>query len=92
MAKKIAMLMITWLALACGEDGAVNETIVDTSDIDTNIPVDTEEPPAPCGDYEDGEVYEAEDGCNVCFCQDGKVICTGLDCTQGVVDYYGRGY
>lgn len=34
--------------------------------------------------YEDGETFEASDGCNSCICEDGVVSCTEIDCKEGI--------
>jgi len=30
--------------------------------------------------YADGEIYDSSDGCDTCFCNDGKTICTDNVC------------
>lgn len=30
--------------------------------------------------YEDGENFEAGDGCNMCICNDGEIACTEMAC------------
>jgi hypothetical protein len=33
--------------------------------------------------YRDGESVPSQDGCNTCFCSDGDVACTTVDCLEG---------
>lgn len=30
--------------------------------------------------YNPGDRFPAEDGCNTCFCQNGKIVCTEMGC------------
>jgi hypothetical protein len=32
--------------------------------------------------YEHGESFDAGDGCNVCLCNDGIVVCTQKECEE----------
>jgi hypothetical protein len=32
--------------------------------------------------YENGETFDSGDGCNVCVCYDGKVVCTEMACAD----------
>lgn len=32
--------------------------------------------------YSDKQTFPSIDECNTCFCDDGEVVCTELDCTE----------
>lgn len=37
--------------------------------------------------YAHGETFDATDGCNVCSCNNGEIVCTEIDCnTNDLVD------
>jgi hypothetical protein len=41
--------------------------------------------------YRDGDSVASQDGCNQCFCSDGEVVCTAVDCVDGCL-HQGRLY
>ena len=46
----------------------------------------TDPPPPACGDYDLGDTWEAEDGCNTCTCTEDGVLCTATPCTNSCED------
>ena len=36
--------------------------------------------------YEHNESFEAGDGCNVCICNDGIIVCTELECNNLILE------
>lgn len=42
--------------------------------------------------YADSEIYDSTDGCNVCFCNNGKTVCTEKECGKKVCTYEGNTY
>lgn len=36
--------------------------------------------------YEHNETFEAGDGCNICLCNDGIIVCTELDCNNLILE------
>lgn len=42
--------------------------------------------------YSDKEVFDADDGCNVCFCHSGEIVCTEINCEESSCEYEGMTY
>ncbi|HOF78871.1 MAG TPA: hypothetical protein PLA45_00725 [Candidatus Dojkabacteria bacterium] len=42
--------------------------------------------------YADGEIYDSTDGCNTCFCNDGKTVCTEKACAAKTCTFEGNTY
>ncbi|MGI6423339.1 MAG: hypothetical protein ACOX0X_01805 [Candidatus Dojkabacteria bacterium] len=41
--------------------------------------------------YADKEIYEATDGCNICFCHSGESVCSEKTCTEENTKYCSDG-
>ena len=72
-------LAITF-ALACGDTPGTPIVAADEAGVDATLSVCTH------GDqhYEEGASFPMGDGCNGCFCKDGKVNCTTRGCDKPV--------
>jgi len=42
--------------------------------------------------YLDKEIFDSKDGCNICFCHSGEIVCTQNSCEENSCEYQGNTY
>jgi hypothetical protein len=81
--KGLIILLLLIIALLLCSIGTISYWLLTRKDS-----VETQSQKQACSyndqNYNDGDSFDATDGCNMCLCNDGNVACTETDCDQDI--------